>query len=180
MVGVRDGFSGNFSRKVRVTARANSSSGLAETVDGTVMRVRMGSMRKEEMGIPASLGVNLQGDATVEVAIENGDDGALPISFVTLEMRERSICFQVPSGVETATLFYGDGELSAPVYEGSGVSSAGGVAMLGPEVANPGFVTRVDRRGFLARHPELLWVGLLAGVGLAGTVGLRISRRVGA
>ena len=179
VVGVKEGFAGNFSRRIKVTARGDDSGEVAETVQGMVMRVRMGAMRKEEMGIPASLGANLQGDATVEVAIENGDQGALPVSSVTLEMRERRVCFEAPAGANQATLFYGDEGLPAPMGGPTQVSSGAGVAVLGPERVNPAYGARVDRRGLLARHPELLWVSLLAALGLLGTVALRSWKRAG-
>ncbi|RXH55329.1 DUF3999 family protein [Granulicella sibirica] len=179
VVRVKDAFKENFSRRIKVTARGDDSGGLAETIEGTVMRVRLGAMRKEEMGIPASLGANLQGDATVEVAIDNADQAPLPVSSVALEMRERRVCFEVPPGANEAILMYGDEGLSAPVY-GMGPSLSGTrVATLGPEKLNSGFRARIDSRGFLERHPEVIWVVLLVGLGVFGTVGLRSWRRVG-
>ena len=43
--------------------------------------------------MPAILGSNMQGAATVEVAVDNGDDTPLPITAIRLEMRQRKICF---------------------------------------------------------------------------------------
>lgn len=175
------GFTGNFSRTVRVTARPDDDHTIAESLDGTILRVHLREVRKQTLSFPASLGANLQGDATVEVAIENGDDQPLPVAAVVLGMRERRICFEAPANAQPTLLFYGDPALSAPAYDYARIFSAAEhpvAAQLGPESPNPGFKPRADQRPFTERHPNLLWIALLLVVGLLGTVALRSSRRI--
>jgi hypothetical protein len=174
---------GNFSRTVRVTARPNDAQtgagAMTETLDGTILRVHRGEIRKQELSFPASLGANLQGSATVEVAIENGDDQPMPVAAISLSMRERRVCFDVPSSAPT--LFYGDPALAPPVYDYSRLFSSAEhpiQARLGPEIPNPEFQPRADQRPFTERHPDLLWLALLVVVALLGTVALRSSRRI--
>jgi hypothetical protein len=177
------GFSGNFSRAVRVTARPNDtqtgSGAMTETLDGTILRVHRGDISKQELSFPASLGANLQGSATVEVAIENGDDQPLPVAAISLSMRERRVCFDAPS--TAPTLFYGDPALAPPVYDYSRLFTPAEhpiQARLGPEIPNPESQPRADQRPFTERHPDLLWLALLVVVALLGTVALRSSRRI--
>ena len=64
-------------------------------------------IRQQQLSVPATLGANMQGAATVEVAVDNGDDTPLPITAVRLEMRQRKLCFAAPTA-QPVTLFYGD------------------------------------------------------------------------
>ena len=175
----------NFSRAVEVRARAvGSRAGMpGEEIVGEISRVRMKAggkeVREEQLGVAATVGANGEGNATVEVAVENGDDQALPITAVRLEMRQRKLCFDpVAAG---ATLYYGDAGLSAPVYDYTRLFTPGDAsraAVLGVEEANPLFVAAVVRRSWTERHPELLWVGLLGMVGVLGVVAFRSAKRV--
>jgi hypothetical protein len=197
------GFKGNFSRDVRVTAQAaaaeKSSAGpvedqdgrapMPETVSGNILRVHATEagreIRSEQLGIPAILGANLQREAKVDVVIENGDDQPLPIGSVRLEMRQRKLCFEAPavgadSGLE---MFYGDPRLVAPVYDYDRLFAAAEkplVAELGQEMLNPNYRAPVEMRSFTERHPEVLWIALIAVICALGMVALRSSRNVGA
>ena len=139
-------------------------------------------LRQESLTIPVTLGANLQQDAEVEVAVENGDDAPLPLTGVRLQMRQRKLCFPKPAG-GGLTLFYGDAALKAPVYDFARVLALGsgmGVALLGSEEANPGYTPRpVVLRSVTERHPELVWVGLLLVVCVLGAVAIHSARRVG-
>jgi hypothetical protein len=184
------GFKGNFSRDVRVTALADPDkktgderAPLPETVSGTILRVHATEagreIRSEELGVPAVLGANLQSGAKVDVAIENGDDQPLQIAAVRLEMRQRKICFEAASGL---ALFYGDPRLAAPVYDYARlfqVSDNALAAELGPEVLNPDYRAPVEQRSFTDRHPEVLWIVLLAVICVLGMVALKSARNVG-
>jgi Protein of unknown function (DUF3999) len=185
------GFKGNFSRDVRVTALADAKAGederapLPETVSGTILRVHTTEagreIRTEDLGIRAILGANLQSGAKVEVAIENGDDVPLPIAAVRLEMRQRKVCFDA-SAAGGLALFYGDPRLTAPVYDYArlfAVSDKALVAELGPEMLNPDYRAPVDERSFTERHPEVLWIALIAVICALGLVALRSAKNVG-
>jgi len=138
-------YKGNFSRGVRVTAKANlaakgseaepnsnadGNNGLAadqreplpETISGAILRVHANEegreIKTDELSIPAVLGANLQHAAKVEVAVENGDDQPLPIAAVRLEMRQRRLCFDAGAAVAgPLALYYGDRKLFAPIYD---------------------------------------------------------------
>ena len=170
---------GNFSRTVAVTAKPDQQGSEGESVEGTVMRVMLKDIHTQVLSIPASLGANLQGDATVEVAIENGDDVPLQISSILLEMRLRTVCFEATGAA--AQMMYGDPALFAPVYDYSRLFSPSDSAIpaqLGPETLNPAFQPRPDARPFTERHPTLLWLVLVAVIGLLGTVAIRSSRSI--
>jgi hypothetical protein len=122
----------------------------------------------------------MQSAATVEVAIENGDDSPLPIKAVRLEMRQRKICFDDSAG-QTLTLFYGDSALAAPQYDFARLFAPSEMmreAQLGPEELNPGFHARPDTRPLTDRHPHLLWILLLAVVCILAVVAIRSSKTV--
>jgi hypothetical protein len=186
------GFKGNFSRDVRVTALAekageDSLAPLPETVSGTILRVHTTEagreIRTEQLGVPATLGANLQSGAKVEVAIENGDDQPLPIAAVRLEMRQRKVCFDVSPGSGGLALYYGDSRLAAAVYDYDRLFAASDkalVAKLGPETLNADYrAPAAEERPFTERHPEVLWIALLAVICALGVVALRSARNVG-
>ena len=183
---LQPGFAGNFSRTVEVRAKAaGAGEEGVERLAGTIERVRMDeggrAIRLEQLAVPATLGANLQGDAAVEVAIENGDDPPVPVSSVRLEMRERRLCFPA-DGAAGLALFYGDASLESPVYDFARLfaPSAGVVpARLGPETRNPLYVVRAAAaRSLTERHPEVLWVALLAVVCVLAVVAVHSARRV--
>jgi hypothetical protein len=184
-------FKGNFSREVRVTAIADAKPAadddgdpdirapLSEVVSGNILRVHETAagleIRAERLGVPAILGANLQRAAKVEVAIENGEDQPLPIASVRLEMRQRKLCFDAAASAGLA-LYYGDPELPPPVsgYEPFMATREASVAELGPEQLNPEFRTpETEQPPVLQRHPEVLWIVLIAVACAVGMVGLR-------
>ena len=187
------GFKGNFSRDVRVTALADKKAGederapLQETLGGTILRVHTTEagreIRTEQLGIPAILGANLQSGAKVDVVIENGDDQPLPIAAVRLQMRQREVCFDAAAaGGGGLALFYGDPRLVAPVYDYARLFEASDkplAAKLGPETANPNYSAPVEHRTFTERHPEVLWIVLLAAICALGLVAMRSAKNVG-
>lgn len=180
-----DGYKANFSRNVRISDRPEGAKEAAsETIAGTILRVHLTQagreIRHEQLSVPAILGSNMQSAATVEVAVENGDDSPLPIRAVRLEMRERKICFDDSAG-QSLRLVYGDSALTAPQYDYARLfapSEAMREAQIGPEESNPGFHERPDARPLTDRHPDLLWIVLLAVVGVLGLIAIRSSKRV--
>jgi hypothetical protein len=195
-----DGFSGNFSRDVKVSATAEAPAkgsdddaagdGRAaepEVVTGEILRVRADEagreIRTERLGVPAILGANLQRAAKVEVAVENEDDQPLPIAAVRLEMRQRRICFDAGAAAGAGlALYYGDAELVAPVYDYERLFVAEHkpvTAELGVERLNPKYKPAVVTLPFTERHPELLWIVLICVVSALGVVALKSARNVG-
>jgi len=189
-------FNGNFSRDIRITATTDPPAKgeteddlrarYPEQLSGAILRVHATEagreIRTEQLSVPALLGANLQRGATVQVAIENGDDQPLPIAAVRLEMRQRKICFDVAPAAGALNLYYGDARLEAPVYDYArlfSASAAAAVAELGPEQLNPNYQPPADTRSFTDRHPEVLWIALIIVICVLGAVAVRASKNVG-
>jgi hypothetical protein len=178
-------YKANFSRDVRITDRPDGGSSFgSESLAGTILRVHLTQagreIRHEQLSVPATLGTNMQSAATVEVAVDNGDDTPLPIKAIRLEMRQRKICFDTTSA-QPLTLFYGDSALTAPQYDYARLfspSDAMREARLGPEQLNPAYRDRPDSRAFTERHPHLLWIALLIAVCILAIVAIRSSKTV--
>jgi hypothetical protein len=178
-------FKANFSRDVHISDRpASTPKSAAETIDGTILRVHLTQagreIRQQQLSVSAILGANLQGAASVEVAIDNGDDAPLPIAAVRLEMRQRKLCFSAPTA-HPVTLFYGDDGLATPLYDYARLFSATAHtngAQLGPEQLNPSYRSRPDTRALTERYPDILWIALLAVICILAVVALRSARAV--
>ena len=173
----------NFSRDVRIFDRPQGSPATAgESLSGTIFRVHLTQagrdIHQQQLSIPATLGSNLQDPATVEAVIENGDDAPLPITAVRLEMRQRNLCFDAPD-TQQLTLFYGDPPLAAPQYDYARLFSSATpihTAQLGPEQLNPAYRPRPDTRPLTERHPDLLWIALLAVICSLAFVAIRSAK----
>ncbi len=159
-----------------------------EVVTGNILRVHATEAGREistdQLTLPAVLGANLQRAAKVDVAIENGDDQPLPIATVRLQMRQRKLCFDTSAAaVGPLALYYGDAALSAPVYDYERLFTAADKPLdvaLGPEQLNPAYTPRpTPPLSFTERHPEVLWIALIAAICALGFVALRSSRTVG-
>ncbi|MBB5056703.1 anti-sigma28 factor (negative regulator of flagellin synthesis) [Granulicella aggregans] len=199
------GYKGSFSRPVRIEARVtpgqksdpslNSSSDpsseddsatSAETSTGTILSVHKSEagreIAQENLTIPTAIGANMQHFAELQVAIENGDDAPLPIATVQLQMRQRRICFDAATVTNSPLqLFYGDSTLEAPVYDYAKLfqpSATPLIATLTPEESNPTFTPRTDARPFTERHPELLWIVLLAVVCILALTAFRSAKKL--
>jgi hypothetical protein len=148
---VAPSFTGNFSRDVDVVGRTN--------------------------GAPPSGAETLTGN----IRVNNGDDTPLSLTSVSLEMRQRRLCFRVPATPDL-TLFYGDPELDAPVYDYARLLSLPAgvrIATLAAEQPNATFVPRAEPlRPLTERHPELLWIVLLAVVCILAVVALHSAKRM--
>jgi hypothetical protein len=203
---IAPGYSGNFSRDVTIHARSNpdatnpTESLPVETVTGSIYRVHSTldghTIDRQEVSVPAVLGANLQHAARVWIEIENGDDQPLPIAAVRLEMRQRKICFEAPAAPSTDSgaihgsdassnlaLFYGDSRLTAPEYDTARLFVASRTALaaeLGPEELNANYrAPAAELRPFAERHPEALWIALIAAICALGLVALKAARNVG-
>jgi hypothetical protein len=197
------GYSGNFSRDVTIYASSDASmAGInatgvmaepnLEKLTGTISWVHSTqgghTIDHQELSVPAVLGANLQHSARVWIEVENGDDQPLPIAAVRLEMRQRKICFEAPVGAATGrdsglALYYGDSRLEAPEYDYARLFVASRTALaaeLGPERLNANYRAPVEAvKPFAERHPELLWITLIAVICALGVVALRSAKNVG-
>jgi hypothetical protein len=189
----------NFSRPVRVRAKLVAPPKPAydgqiveparpEEVSGHISRIRVTEgghdIRVEDLTIPATIGTNARGAATIEVAIQNGDDQPIPVRAVRLAMRQRKLCFDPPASGATVSLFYGGDKLAPPVYDYVRLFDPTAKtlpAQLSAETANPLFQPPVivDDRSFTDRHPAVLWAALLAAIAVLGAIAFRSARRVG-
>jgi hypothetical protein len=187
-------FKANFSRDVRISDRPSDTPGTADTPDnsaaasetlaGTILRVHLTQsgreIRQQQLSVPATLGSNMQSPATVEVAIDNGNDTPLPIAAVRLEMRQRKLCFDALT-TQPLTLFYGDPALTAPQYDYARLFSPSReihTAQLSSEQLNPAYRDRPDQRPLTERRPHLLWIVLLAVICILAIVAIRSSKAV--
>ncbi len=180
----------NFSRSVSILAHANSANpqdpDSRESVAGTIARIRMtqGSheLREESLSVPATLGANMDQPADVQVWVENGDDKPLALASVQLEMRQRLLCFDA-NPAALPTLYYGDAKLEPPVYDYSRTFDPTVAAVayeLDAETPNPIYTPRVavDTRTLMDRHPEIIWLALLAVVAALGMVAFRSAKKI--
>lgn len=167
------------------TAEYNGASS-TETASGSILSVHQleagRDISYERVSFPVAIGANMQHLADLQVVIENGDDTPLPIVAVQLQMRQRRICFDADSATNPALgLYYGDSKLDAPVYDYAKLflpAAAPILATLAPESPNHAYIPRTDARPFTERHPELLWVVLLAVVCILALTAFRSAKRL--
>ena len=82
---------------------------------------------------------------------------------------------------QTLTLYYGDPSLPAPQYGFARLfveTPATATARLGPEQANPLYRPRPDARPLTERHPDTLWVALLAVIALLAIAAFRSAKKL--
>ena len=159
----------NFRRSVMVeVSQSNRSTG------GSISRVRINRegtlVTNEQLAIPL-WGVSGQ----ITVTIDNGDNPALDLQAVQPLVTERRIYFD-PEGKTNLKLYYGDGKLSAPVYDYARFfhqEPSPARAELGPASQNPGFVGRPDERPWSERHMTILWTAMLLTVFALGALALK-------
>jgi hypothetical protein len=115
--------------------------------------------------------------STIKLTIQNGDDAPLALHAISLQMRERQVCFLRKPGT-SYVLRYGDPALGAPEYDLSPLQAAlsnASLSTLGPERA---LTPEANRKiPFTERHPVLLWIALILVVGTLGFVALRSARK---
>jgi Protein of unknown function (DUF3999) len=178
-------FKANFSRDIHITDHpTNTTDTTNETLAGTILRVHLTEsgreIRQQQLSVPATLGSNMQSPATVQIAIDNGDDPPLPITAIRLEARQRKLCFDAPT-TQPLTLFYGDNTLPAPRYDYARLftpTSTFHTAQLSPEQSNPTYRARPDARPLTERRPHLLWILLLVVIGILAITAIRSSKTV--
>jgi len=181
---VGEGSPRNFSRSVRMRAKADGEAGaVQEEVGGNISRINMTQegekLHLETLTMPVTVGSNAQVPAFIEIGVDNGDDQPVDIRDVKLEMRERKICFDAPAG--RVQMFYGDARLRAPEYDYGrlfNTSSTARTAVLDAEAANPAYVAPADTRTLMERHPGLIWAALIGVILILGAVAFGSAKRV--
>ena len=142
-----------------------------------VTLARLPDAKRQPQTIDLGLGA-LSSTSTVRLTIQNGDDAPLALHAITLEMREREVCFLRKANL-AYTLRYGGPSLGPPRYDLTPIEASAAnasISMLGVERAlTP---ETAAERPFTERHPVLLWVALIIVVGTLGVVALRSAKKV--
>lgn len=160
------------------------ATGAAEGVSGNIFRVTRSAsdgvpaIDSEVLTINTVIGANLESAAKIVAAIDNGSSPPLPIDRVELQMRQRSLCFEARPGTRY-TLRYGDAELSGPSYSYArrfALAARPLPATLGPERRNTAYTRPGTGEQQQNRGRELPWILLIAGIVVAGVIGLQYVR----
>jgi hypothetical protein len=146
-----------------------------EFARGAISKVRANRGGRTVISENLSLDLYPQPQPRITVAIENGDDVALPVEQVELLSAERRVYFD-PQGKTALSLYYGDPKLEAASYDYQKLfqeSPDAARAQLGPARTNPQFTGRPDDRPWSERHTGLLWAAMLIAVVVLGALALR-------
>jgi hypothetical protein len=140
-----------------------------QIASGEISRVRVN--RAGTLVTAEELSVNVSGTSgQITLTIDNGDNPPLAITATEPLAFEQRIYF-APQGKTALRLYYGDGELSPPIYDYARffhLDPAPPQAQLGPGSHNAQFAGRPDDRPWSERHTGILWSAMLAVVlGLA-------------
>ena len=160
----------NFRRPVSIV----NDKGMQMAV-GTISRIRMN--RAGTTVVSEDLIINSVADNTdrLTITIDNGDDPPLPIPNVQPQSVQRRLYFE-PKGKASLSLYYGDDQLSAPVYDYAKLfreDENAALAQLGAETRNSAYRTRPDQRPWSERHKAVLWAAMLLAVALLGSLAFR-------
>ena len=98
---------------------------------------------------------NLREPITVTVAVENGDDVPLQIQSVTLEMRQRTMCFTMPRRARAMCCATETPLCTAPVYDYARLfqPQTNVPRAAGPEGGMRTIILGSDERRDMERHP---------------------------
>lgn len=150
----------NFKRTVSV----EDSKGV-QIASGEISRVRVN--RGGTQVTAEDLAVNVSGNSSrLTLVIDNGDNPALGITAAEPLSLERRVYFD-PQGKTALSLYYGDEELSAPVYDYARffhLEPLPAQAQLGPGAHNAQYTGRPDDRPWSERHTIVLWAAMLLAV----------------
>jgi len=159
----------NFRRVVTV----EDGKGL-EVASGEISRVRVN--RAGTLVISEDLAVNVAGNVgALTLRIENGENPPLSITAAEPQAVERRIYFD-PQGKTTLRLYYGDGKLSAPVYDYARFfhqDASAAEAELGAGRDNAQYTGRPDERPWSERHMAILWAAMVLAVLTLAILALR-------
>ena len=171
----------SFNRSVTVSASTTPNAPV-ETLAGQISQVHLtiGNQQIDQrsLSFPAVLGSNTQSPATVEVAIQNGQQSPLKLRTVRLEMRQRQICF-APTAAN-ATLAYGSDSVQPATYDFArtfDASTSARRATLLHEHTNTFFVMPAKAPSRFQRGPAFLALTLLVVLSLLAIIGYRALHR---
>ncbi|MGH9601601.1 MAG: DUF3999 family protein, partial [Terriglobales bacterium] len=160
----------NFRREFQVINAENR-----RVADGSLSRVRMkragSQVDSEELALDL-LGVRSK---KFRIVIQNGDDPPLRLRRVEALTVERRLYFD-PKGKTKLNLYYGDPQLSAPVYDYAKffqADAAAPAARLASHVSNSAYTGRPDTRPWSERNPAILWTALILAVAGLAAVALK-------
>jgi hypothetical protein len=160
----------NFRREFQVINAENRG-----VSSGSLSRVRMkrsgSQVDSEELALelPAVRGKQFR------IVIQNGDDPPLRLRRVEALSLERRLYFD-PRGKAKLNLYYGDSQLSAPVYDYAKffqADAATPAARLASHVRNSAYTGRPDTRPWSERNPAILWTALILAVAGLAAVALK-------
>jgi hypothetical protein len=180
----------NFSRNVTISVTAVEPPPVTDavepprpqTVTGNILRihtVQNGHRIDEENLDIDTPGTTLDKPAKWTVTVDNGDDSALAIQSVHLQMLQRTLCFEA-AGSGQYTLFYGDAALTAARYDYATLftpQTDAAQATAGPEQRNPEYQPRPDQRPLTERYPGLLWGALVFVIATLAAIAFRSAKR---
>ena len=186
----------NFSRNVSIEAHSlpgdhSENAGQAadvaavrpEAFTGNIFQVHQSEaghdISAESLEVPVAIGSNMQQSALVEVAVDNDEQPPLPLT-VTLQMRQRRICFDAALVTGPLSLEYGNPSLEAPSYKDASLDSASTnprTAILGPESVNANFTAAPLARKLVQHPPILRWIALLGCICIFALLVIRRNHR---
>jgi hypothetical protein len=94
-------------------------------------------------------------------------------------MRQRNVCFDAEPGAAYVLRYGDDASVRPAVYDYARlfrVSATAASATLGAEARNPNFRGGKHQPNYIARHPELLWIALLATIAVLGAVAVHSAK----
>lgn len=123
-----------------------------------------------------NLALNLSGNyRQITIRIDNGDNPPLDLISVQPWSSERRVYFD-PQGKSELRLYYGDPQLSPPIYDYARffhADASAEPAQLGPGSHNPQYSPRPDARPWSERHSVILWSAMLIAVLILAGLALR-------
>ncbi len=154
-----------------------------QITSGEITRVRVNRagtlVTHEELAVKVNsfnaVDLNSGGSGSVMIIIDNGDNPPVGILAAEPLSLERRVYFD-PQGKSALRLYYGDEQLSAPVYDYAHffhLDPSPAEAQLGPGGRNPQYTGRPDDRPWSERHTWILWGAMILAVLALSTLALR-------
>ncbi len=160
----------NFRREFQVFNNENRP-----VASGSLSRVRVkrvgGQVDSEEL----ALDLNGVRSSRFRIVIQNGDDPPIRLRSVQGLALERRVYFD-PRGNSRLKLYYGDPQLTSPVYDYAKffqADAAASAARLASHARNTAYTGRPDTRPWSERNPAILWVALVLAVAGLAAVALK-------
>ncbi|MDD5541977.1 MAG: DUF3999 family protein [Acidobacteriia bacterium] len=119
----------------------------------------------------------------LRIRIQNGDDRPLEVSTIKFLRFVHYVVFEFEPG-NSYRLFYGNPDGHTPSYDLSPLAAVpiglrNSTGTLGPQETNPDYLVPVNRKPWTERHPEILWIVLVAVVLIMGIFIVRSLKTMG-